>query len=194
MLKYVNNFDSAIVVLHEIYGINQHISDVCLQLFQVWLSECYQNKAHAAFKNKQSPEAAYRSDKQPIRFVEAEVLTNAFLHCESRKVDKAGCISFMSKKYEVGIMFIGCTVDVVYDSADLTELTVEYEGHAPWKIHTRACNRRTGRKTTTVAGAYAENASRFLKTSCRSWQEKPRAPKSSNTGCFLSCGAKGGKW
>jgi Integrase core domain. len=33
------------------------------ELFQIWLSECYQNKAHAGLKNNQSPETAYRSDK-----------------------------------------------------------------------------------------------------------------------------------
>lgn len=32
MLKYINNFNSAVVVLHEIYGINEHISDLCLNL------------------------------------------------------------------------------------------------------------------------------------------------------------------
>jgi len=32
----------------------------------------------------------------------------AFLHCEERKVDKAGCISFTGKKYEVSLPFIGC--------------------------------------------------------------------------------------
>ncbi len=109
---------------------------------------CYQNKPHAALKNKQSPEIAYRSDKQPIRFVDSEVLTNAFLHCETRVVDKAGCISFMSKKYEVGIMFIGCKVDVVYDPADITELTIEYEGHKPWQVRELAIGERAGKRPT----------------------------------------------
>lgn len=117
------------------------------ELFQIWLSECYQNKAHTALKNKQSPETAYRSDKQPIRFVTSEALTNAFLHFETRVVDKAGCISFMNKKYEVGIMFIGCKVDVVYDPADITELTIEYEGHAPWKVRELVIGERAGKRS-----------------------------------------------
>ncbi|WP_249730704.1 hypothetical protein [Paenibacillus sp. J2TS4] len=33
-------------------------------------------------------------------------------------------------QYEVGLPFMECTVDVVYDPADITELTIEYEGHA----------------------------------------------------------------
>jgi hypothetical protein len=40
-------------------------------------------------------------------------------------VDKAGCISFGGKKYEVGVVYIGGTVDVVYDPADTSVLTVE---------------------------------------------------------------------
>ncbi len=116
------------------------------ELFQVWLSECYQNKAHSALKNNQSPQAAYQSDNQPIRFVDTADLTNAFLHCETRVVDKAGCISFMSKKYEVGIMFVGCRVDVVYDPADITELTIEYEGHKPWQAREIVIGERAGKR------------------------------------------------
>ncbi|GAB6179882.1 dienelactone hydrolase family protein [Desulfotomaculum defluvii] len=31
MINYTNNNDTAVVVLHEIYGLNQHIEEVCLQ-------------------------------------------------------------------------------------------------------------------------------------------------------------------
>lgn len=39
--------------------------------------------------------------------MDADVIRDAFLHAEERKVDKAGCISFMGRKYEVGLLFIG---------------------------------------------------------------------------------------
>lgn len=116
------------------------------ELFQVWLSECYQNKHHSALENKMSPETAFRSDKQPLRFVETEVLTNAFLHSEPRKVDKSGCINFMGKKYEVGLSLIGRTVDVVYDPADIVELTIEYEGYAPWRVRELEIGERAGKR------------------------------------------------
>ncbi|MBU5445672.1 DDE-type integrase/transposase/recombinase [Paenibacillus sp. MSJ-34] len=116
------------------------------ELFQAWLSECYQNRSHSALENKRSPETAFRSDKKALRFVEPEILADAFLHCESRKVDKSGCISFMDRKYEVGLPFIGCTVDVVYDPADMTELTIEYEGHAPWKVKELVIGERAGKR------------------------------------------------
>ncbi|MCS7465025.1 DDE-type integrase/transposase/recombinase [Paenibacillus doosanensis] len=116
------------------------------ELFQVWLSECYQSKPHSALENKRSPETAYRSDKKALRFVDPDVLASAFLHCETRKVDKSGCMSFMDRKYEVGLPFIGCTVDVVFDPADISELTVEYEGHAPWRVRELVIGERAGKR------------------------------------------------
>jgi len=116
------------------------------ELFNIWLSECYQNKPHTALKNNLSPEAAFKSDSHPLRFIEPDVLANAFLHCETRKVDKSGCINFMSKKYEVGLNFIGCTVDVVYDPADISELTLEYEGYTPWQVQELVIGARVGKR------------------------------------------------
>lgn len=116
------------------------------ELFAVWLSECYQNKPHSALENKFSPESAYRSDKKALRFVDPDELANAFLHCETRKVDKSGCISFMDRKYEVGLPFIGCTVDVVFDPADIAELTIEYEGHTPWRVRELVIGERAGKR------------------------------------------------
>lgn len=102
--------------------------------FQPWLSECYQHKAHSALPHETSPVTAYRSDPHPIRFALPEDITIAFLHAEERKVDKSGCISFMSRKYEVGLAFIGTRVNVVYDPADITELTIEATGHTPFRV------------------------------------------------------------
>lgn len=93
------------------------------QLFGVWLEECYQRKPHSALQDNISPKTAYRSDRKALKFLDPETIASAFLHCEERKVDKAGCISFEGKKYEVGLNFIGCKVDVTYDPADTSILT-----------------------------------------------------------------------
>lgn len=114
-------------------------------LFWVWLEECYQNKAHSSLDGK-SPEHVYRSDKKPLKFIDPDIIANAFLHSEQRKVDKAGCISFEGMKYEVGLSFIGCTVDLVYDPSDITELTIEYEGHKPWKVRQLTIGERAGQR------------------------------------------------
>jgi transposase InsO family protein len=92
-------------------------------LFKVWLTECYHNKEHDGITN--TPEAAYQSSKTRLKFLPAETVAKAFLRIERRKVDKSGCISFMGRKYEAGIVYIGRTVDIVYDPADTTTLTLE---------------------------------------------------------------------
>lgn len=115
-------------------------------LFWVWLDECYQNKPHSALGEKVSPYTAYQSDQKPLRFIDPAVVAHAFLHCEARKVDKAGCISFAGQKYEVGLNFIGCSVDVVYDPADMSELTIEYKGHTPFSVKQLILGERTGKR------------------------------------------------
>jgi len=116
------------------------------RLFHVWLEECYQNKPHSALGDKLSPNAAYQRDRKALKFLDQETIASAFLHCEERKVDKTGCISFEGKKYEVGLNFIGCTVDVIYDPADTEELTIEYDGHDPWKAKQLVIGDRVGRR------------------------------------------------
>jgi len=91
--------------------------------FNVWLAECYHNKEHSGIDT--TPLLAYKSSNVPLRFLPADVVANAFLHMERRKVDKSGCISFGGKKYEVGVVYIGRSVDVVFDPADTGILTVE---------------------------------------------------------------------
>lgn len=144
------------------------------ELFQVWLSECYQNKPHSALGEKISPEIAYRADRKALRFIDPDVLTDAFLHCETRKVDKSGCISFMDQKYEVGLTFIGRKVDVIYDPSDLEELTIEYEGYTPWKAKKLVIGERAGKRPTLPPHLQVEeaNSSRLLKAAEQKHQER----------------------
>ncbi len=144
------------------------------ELFWVWLDECYQNKPHSALENNMSPAAAYRSDSTAIRFLDAETITSAFLHCEKRMVDKVGCISFESRKYEVGLNFIGCKVTVVFDPADISELTIEYEGHAPWKVRQLVIGERVGERPHLPDHMLSENAesSRLLAAAAKKSKQR----------------------
>ena len=91
---------------------------------KVWLKECYHAKKHTSLMD--TPQNAYNAAKAPLRFVEADVIADAFLHSESRKVDKSGCISFANRLYEVGLPLIGQSVDVLFDPANKETLTVEH--------------------------------------------------------------------
>ena len=100
--------------------------------FQAWLSLCYTKATHSAIGT--SPEIAYKSDSMPLRYIEQDLLTRAFLHCETRKADKSGCISFGGKRYDLGIKYAGRTVDVVYDPANTETLTIEFQGETPFVV------------------------------------------------------------
>jgi transposase InsO family protein len=92
-------------------------------LFNVWLQECYHSRTHEGIG--ESPELAYKSSRQPLRFLPPETIANAFLRLEQRKVDKSGCFSFAGRKYEAGVTLIGRKVDVLYDPSDISVVTVE---------------------------------------------------------------------
>ena len=99
------------------------------QLYNVWMQECYLNIPHSALNGK-TPRMCYESDPHELRLLPSDTIADAFLSCEQRKVDKGGCISFCGQKYEVelGLSMIHRTVDVVYDPADISVLTIELEG------------------------------------------------------------------
>jgi transposase InsO family protein len=91
---------------------------------KIWLQECYHTKSHGSLMD--TPENVYKTSKTPLRFVDQDVIADAFLHCEKRKVDKSGCISLGNRLYEVGLTLIGQTVDVLFDPADTSVLSVEH--------------------------------------------------------------------
>jgi len=113
------------------------------ELFDVWLTEFYQNKPHSALGGK-SPQAVFNADAADLRFVPPEAIADAFLHYEERKVDKTGCISFCGKKYEVSLKYIGCTVGVVYDPLNIDEVTIEYQDDEPFTANVMVIGANTG--------------------------------------------------
>ena len=97
--------------------------------FWVWLDECYQHKPHSSLEENISPFAAFNMDKEPLRFIDAGEIAEAFLRIEERKVDKSGCISFNGEKYEIenGLLLIGRKVSVIYERSDTEYLWIEHE-------------------------------------------------------------------
>ena len=102
------------------------------RLYRVWMEECYLNLPHSALDGK-SPREAYENDCHELRLLPSDIIADAFLSCEKRRVDKGGCISFEGQKYEVelGLSMIHRDVDVVYDPSDISILTIELEGFPP---------------------------------------------------------------
>jgi transposase InsO family protein len=148
------------------------------QLFAVWLEECYQQKPHTGLGGNITPYAAYQSDKHPLKYIDPETLASAFMHCEERKVDKSGCISFEGRKYEVGLNFIGCKVSVIYDPADTSELTIEYESHEPFRVRQMVIGEQSGKRPRLPEHLLPEPAdsSRLLSAAAKKNQERTKPP------------------
>lgn len=100
--------------------------------FDAWLSECYHSQLHSGLGT--TPEIAFQSDSMPQRFIDTALMATAFLHCEPRKADKSGCISFQGRKYDLGATFAGQQVDVVYSPQNTETLTIEAKGTAPFQV------------------------------------------------------------
>jgi transposase InsO family protein len=97
------------------------------QLYRAWLEEGYQHKAHAGIDN-QTPMSAFQKDAKRVRFATVKECYDAFLHEETRKVDKTGCFSLASVTYEAGVAFRLKLVDVRFDPFDLSSVEVWYAG------------------------------------------------------------------
>ncbi|MDA8200552.1 MAG: hypothetical protein M0Z54_14205 [Thermaerobacter sp.] len=83
--------------------------------WDVWRGECYHTKPHRALPHGLHPVTAFRGDPEPLRLVAVETLAAACRRVEPRKVDQAGCVSSLAQPYEVGVTWVGQTVDVLYD-------------------------------------------------------------------------------
>lgn len=102
------------------------------EAFDLWLEEYYHKNPHSALGNV-SPETAFRSDKRPMDFISADYLAQAFLHTETRRVDKIGCISFNGKKFEVGSHLLGRDVEIYYDPSWTDEVEIHHKDFEPFK-------------------------------------------------------------
>ena len=68
----------------------------------------------------------------PLTYLDVSVVSEAFLHHETRKVDKGACISFRGRKYETKPALIGYKVEISYDPAAPETITVSYPGYEPF--------------------------------------------------------------
>ena len=101
------------------------------EYLRIWLDEYYHANIHSGLGDV-SPGTAFGVDKRPLRFASAEQLREAFLHTETRKVDKTGCVSFEGDLYEVGIAYIGRRVEIRFDPSWTEEIEVVNEQGKPF--------------------------------------------------------------
>ena len=139
----------------------------------VWLSECYLSHEHSALGT--TPEISFKTDSMPPRFIAPDVLARAFLHCEERKADKSGVISFQGKKYDLGVKYAGRKVDIVYDPAHIDILTIEVPGELPFPVHQLVIGERVApRPERKEPPRLPTDRSRLLDAATASYQNKER--------------------
>ena len=93
------------------------------------IAEYYESLGAAVPEEGISPTSGVERDSRPLTFLDAAVVSEAFLHHEQRKVDRGACISFRGKRYETKPSLIGHTVEISYDPAAPEQITVSLSGN-----------------------------------------------------------------
>lgn len=113
--------------------------------WDIYLKEYYCQKPHDGIREYYeslgvdvpaggvTPEQEWNRDSRPLKFLDTSVVGEAFLHHETRKVDKGACISFRGMRYETKPALIGLTVEIAYDPFAPETLTISYKGIPPFK-------------------------------------------------------------
>ena len=65
-------------------------------------------------------------------------------------------------------------MDVIYDPADIRQITIEYEGHEPWQAHPMVIGERAGKrpKLPEHLGAKPADTSRLLSAAERQHEQR----------------------
>ena len=114
------------------------------RLWAIYLDEYYHKRKHAGIAEYYeslgaavpeegiSPLQEWNRDSRPLTFLDANIVSEAFLHHEQRKVDKGACISFKGQHYETKPALIGHIVEISYDPTAPEQITVSCQGMEPF--------------------------------------------------------------
>lgn len=101
-------------------------------LFTAWVNMVYHHQQHTS--TGQTPLTRWEASwehREPVR-KPLEVIRQAFLWSDTRRVSKTGTVSLHSNLYEVDALLAGTKVELVYDPFDLDgEITVNNNQGAP---------------------------------------------------------------
>ena len=82
-----------------------------------------------------TPLQEFTRDTKGLVFLDTTVVSEAFLHHESRKLDNAGCFSFGDVKYEASTALAGAEVEIAYDPMNTDTIKVMYRDMEPVIAH-----------------------------------------------------------
>ena len=126
--------------------------------WQYFVEEYYHTKSHSGIAEYYeslgrpvpeegiTPQQEFNRDTAQLCFLDAKVVTDAFLHRETRNVDKGACFSFKGRKYDAGQALIGAKVEIAYDPLAPETVTVYYEGIPPFEVKPLQIGEYCGKK------------------------------------------------
>jgi len=115
--------------------------------WKIFLEQDYQKEAHDGIREYYksygvsvpsggiSPLQEWNRDTRGLVFLDTAVVSEAFLHHETRRLDKAGCFSFGDVRYEASASLANAEVEIVYDPMNTEVIKVLYQDMEPIKAH-----------------------------------------------------------
>lgn len=97
------------------------------ELFAAWVETVYHQRVHS--ETGQPPLQRFLAAGPPA-LPSPQLLAEAFLWSEHRRVTKTATVNLYANSYEVDAALVGRQVEVVFDPFDLTTLEVRYQGRS----------------------------------------------------------------
>ena len=117
------------------------------QKWKYFLEQDYQKEAHDGIKEYYesrgaqvpkegiSPYQEFMRDTKGLVFLDTNLVSEAFLHHEKRRLDNAGCFSFGDVKYEASTALANAEVEIAYDPMNIETIKVLYKDMEPVMAH-----------------------------------------------------------
>jgi len=116
------------------------------RLFAAWVEVSYHRAVHS--ETGQAPLARWAAGvPQPVPLPSPAQLHEAFLWSERRTVRKTATVSLHGNLYQVDASLVRCTVELVFDPFDLTDIDVRHKGKPVGKAVPFAIGRHRHAKT-----------------------------------------------
>jgi putative transposase len=119
------------------------------RLFSAWVAASYHRAVHSG--TGQAPLARWAAGiGEPLPLPSPAQLHEAFLWAERRTVNKTATVSLHGNLYQVDASLVRCTVELVFDPFDLTDIDVRHKGRPAGKAVPFVIGRHRHAKTRTA--------------------------------------------
>lgn len=117
------------------------------QKWKYFLEQDYQKEAHDGIREYYesqgakvppegiSPYQEFMRDTKGLVFLDTGLVSEAFLHHETRRLDNAGCFSFGDVKYEASVLLANTEVEIAFDPMNTETIKVLYRDMDPVLAH-----------------------------------------------------------